>query len=140
MLFLKRANLLGAKSRRFVEHPIPWQTPGEAQLGIRLRSLTAREHGEFEAATLSKKGGLVTERLVEAKRRLIVLTLVDEQGNQILDDTDVAQMESTDARLVNWIYQRALDHLGVSENEVEDLAKNSAKITVDDSASSSPKS
>ena len=136
MKFLNRANLVGAKARRFVEYPVPW----DAGSGIRLRSLTAREHGEFEAATLSKKGGLVTERLVEAKRRLIVLTLVDEQGNQILEDSDVAQMESTDARLVNWIYQRALDHLGVSENEVEDLAKNSGKITVDDSASGSPKS
>ena len=136
MRFLKRKDFVGSenKKRRFTEVACPWN-PSE---GVRLRNLTAGEHGEFEMSQLTKKGGLATQRLVEAKRRLLALTLVDEQGNPELADSDIAEMETTDGGLINWAYSEACKHCRITESEVEDLAKNSVKIEGDSSASGSP--
>jgi hypothetical protein len=138
MTLLKREDFVGAKAskRRFETYPVPFD---EQKRSVRLRSLSAKEHGEYEVANLSKKGGLIRDRLVEAKRALIALTVVDEQGNPILTETDVASMESTDGRLVAFCYAKACEHCGITESEVEDLVKNSGAIGGDSSASDSPK-
>lgn len=136
MRLLKRNDFVGAeaKKRRFVELPCPW----DKAVGIRLRSLTAGEHSEFETSQLTKKGGLATNRLKEAKRRLLALTLVDESGNLEMTDADIAEMEDTDGGLVNWSYSEALKHCRITESEIEDLAKNSVAIGGGDSPSDSP--
>ena len=124
-----------AKQRRFESIPLPW----DSSRGIRLRSLTAKEHSKFEASALTRKGGIATDRLVEMKRRLLALTLVDDDGNLILSESDIAAMEDTDGGLINWAYGEACRHCRITESEVEDLAKNSGAIGGDSSASDSPK-
>lgn len=138
MRLLKRKDFVGAdaKKRRYEDFPCPW----DSSQGVRLRSLTAKEHAEFEASALSKKGGIVQQRLVEMKRRLLALTIVDESNNPELSEDDIAAMEETDGGLVNWAYGEACKHCRISESEVEDLAKNSVAIGSDSSASDSPKS
>lgn len=137
MRLLQRNDLVGAdaKKRRYTEVACPWDTT----TGVRLRNLTAGEHGEFEMSQLTKKGGLATQRLIEAKRRLVSLTVVDEAGNPELSDADIAGMEGTDGGLVNWIYSEACKHCRITESEIEDLAKNSVAIGNEDSVSDSPK-
>jgi len=134
---LTRADLTGtnAKQRRYESIPLPW----DSSSGIRLRSLTAKEHAQFEASALTRKGGINTDALVRMKRRLLALTLVDESGNLILSESDIGAMEDTDGGLVNWAYGEACKHCRISESEVEDLAKNSGAIGSDSSASDSPK-
>jgi hypothetical protein len=138
MRLLKRKDFVGSenKKRRFETIPCPW----DSNTGIRLRNLTAGEHAEFEMSQLTKKGGLATQRLIEAKRRLLALTIVDEQGNPEMSDADIAEMEDTDGGLVNWAYSEACKHCRITESEIEDLAKNSVAIGSGDSASDSPKS
>lgn len=135
MRILKREDFLGsaAKARRYLEVACPWDTT----FGVRLQNLTAREHGEFEAFALSRKGGLVTERLVQMKRRLLAMTLVDESGQTILSDDDVRAMADTDGGLVNWAYAESMRHCRITEAEVEDLAKNSGATGSASSASGS---
>ena len=138
MRLLKRNDFTGAdaKKRRFVEVACPW----DSSVGIRLRSLTAKEHADFEAHALSKKGGIVQDRLVQMKRRLLALTLVNEAGDPELSEDDVRAMQDTDGGLINWAYGEACKHCRITEDEVEDLAKNSGAIGSDSSASDSPKS
>ncbi len=105
---------------------------------MRLRSLTAKEQGQYETTTLSKKGGLVTERLIDAKRRLIIMAVVDAQGNPFLTMHDLASMEDTDGLIINQAYKVCAKHVGIGEDEVEDLVKNSGAIGSEGSASDSP--
>ena len=137
MRLLKRTDFVGsgAKKRRYADFACPWDT----SQGVRLRSLTAKEHAEFEATALSKKGGIVQQRLVEMKRRLLALTIVNEANETELTEDDITAMEDIDGGLVNWAYGEACKHCRISESEVEDLAKNSGAIVSDDSASDSPK-
>ena len=136
--FLKREDFVGVKAskRRFLEEPVPFD---EDERWIRLRSLSAGEHGEFEVGTLTKKGGLVRERLVEAKRKLVSITACDEEGNLYLTVADVAAMETTDGRLIAFAYTQACEHCGITEAEIEDCVKNSVAIGGDSSASDSLK-
>lgn len=139
MKLLGREDFVGAKAckRRFETYPVPFD---ERKRSVRLRSLTAKEHGEYEVANLSKKGGLIRDRLIEAKRALIALTVVDADGNPILTEADVAGMEGTDGRLVAFCYAKACEHCGITESEVEDMVKNSGTIDASSSATGSPKS
>lgn len=137
MRLLKRADFVGpdARKRRYEDFPCPW----DSSIGVRLQSLTAKEHGEFEAYALSRKGGIVESRLIEMKRRLISMTVVDGQNQLEMTDAQVAEMEGTDGGLVNWVNSVALKHCRITESEFEDLAKNSGAIGGDSSASDSPK-
>jgi len=133
---LGREDFVGhrAKSRRYATEQLPW----DSSRGVRLQNLTAKEHAEFEIKALSKKGGLVKEKLVEAKRVLVAMTAVDGAGNRYLTEADVAEMETTDGRLVAFTYGKACEHCGITEAEVEDLVKNSGAIGSDSSTSDSP--
>jgi hypothetical protein len=133
-----REDFLGAKAkaRRYDTVECPWNPDKK----IRLRSLTAKEHGQYETTTLSKKGGLVTDRLIDAKRRLVIMTVVDGAGNPFLQMSDLAEMEDTDGLIINQAYKACAKHVGIGEDEVEDLVKNSVAIGGSDSASDSPKS
>lgn len=137
MRLLKRNDIVGTdgKKRRFESFACPW----DSSQGIRLRSLTAGEHAEFEASSLSKTGGLIAERLKEAKRRLLAMTLVNEAGDLELSLEDIAAMQETDGGLVNWAYGKALEHCRIKESEVEELAKNSVAIGGDSSPTESPR-
>lgn len=132
---LGREDFVGhrAKTRRYETFLLPW----DSKRGVRLQNLTAKEHAEFEIKALSKKGGLVKERLIEAKRSLVAMTAVDGSGNRYLTEADVAEMETTDGRLVAFAYGKACEHCGITEAEVEDLVKNSGAIGSDSSTSDS---
>lgn len=123
---LGRQDFVGhqAKARRYQTFPLPW----DSTRAVRLQSITAKEHAEFEIKALSKKGGLVKDRLIEAKRHLVAMTAVDGSGNTYLTEDDVAAMETTDGRLVAFTYGKACEHCGITESEVEDLVKNSGAI------------
>ncbi len=131
-----REDFLGAKakSRRFDTVECPWNPAKK----MRLRSLTAKEVSQYETTTLSTKGKLVTDRLIDAKRRLVILTVVDGQGNPFLSMSDLASMEDTDGLIINSAYKACSAHVGIGEDEVEDLVKNSGAIGGGDSASDSP--
>lgn len=122
-----------AKARRFDTVECPWNSAKK----IKLRSITAKEHATYETTTLSRKGGLVTERLLDAKRRLVILTVVDQSGNPFLQMSDLAEMEDTDGLIINAAYRACAKHCGIGEDEVEDLVKNSGAIGGGDSASDS---
>jgi hypothetical protein len=131
-----REDFLGAKAkaRRFDLVECPWNPDKK----MRLRSLTAKEIGQYETTTLNtKKGGLVTDRLIDAKRRLLIMTAVDGSGNPFLTMSDLTSMEDTDGMIINQAYKACAKHVGISEDEVEDLVKNSGAIGGGDSASDS---
>jgi hypothetical protein len=79
--------------RRYEELTIP--TSG---LRVRIRSLTERELSRYQSATIASTGtGLKRSKLEDASRRLIVLCLVDGEGNPLLRDRDVARLAEWDS-------------------------------------------
>lgn len=106
---------------------------------VRIRSLTELELSRYQAAVISSSGqGVIKDRLVDANCRLLVLCLVDGEGNQMLTNKHLGQLLRWDGADTAYLYQETAKHVGVNSRDLDDLAKNSAAIDVEDSPSSSP--
>jgi hypothetical protein len=97
---------------------------------LRIRSLTERELSAYQTTTVAASGGPRRERLNDAARRMIVLCVVDTDGNRLMTDQHIAKLADWDAADTNHLYQECAKHVGVSQVDVEDLVKNSEAITV----------
>lgn len=121
-----RDELFSLTSRRYLQFPLPFSGKN-----VRIRSLLETEKEGYEAAMLSTKGGLSLAALKEARRRLIVLTLVDATGNQILTDADTPKLKTLDGGDLAAIYDAAMQHCGFKQDEIEALIKNSGNVRAD---------
>lgn len=108
---------------------------------VRIQSLTEREMSRYQAVVLSKRGNLGAynfERLMDANRRLIVASIVDQAGNRILNESHLTKLAEWDAADTQHLYNECAAHCGISREDIEGLVKKSEAITVDDSPSGSP--
>lgn len=102
---------------------------------VRLRNLDEHEKSTYETETLlpDRKGQLRAKAIERARRKLIALTVVDVKGNLEFVNADLAEMEKMDGAVTTKIYSAAQEHCGFSENDIEDLAKNSEATPADSS-------
>ena len=113
-----REMLLAAPKRRFTEVTIPdWGT-------FRLRSLTELERSRFEASIRDKTGKVSNNKLIDLKCRMIVLCVVDANGDPILGNGDIDQLRNQDSRNTNLLVEAIQRHCGISDTDLEDLEKN----------------
>ena len=92
---------------------------------VRIRSLTELERSRFEASIRDKTGQVSSSRMVDLKCRLIVLCVVDAEGNQILQDADISALREQDSKLTNDLVEKIQAHCGYSNADLGDLEKNS---------------
>ena len=93
---------------------------------VRIRSLTERERSNYEAEMLDSKGNSKLSKLVQARRRLIALTVVDAGGELLLNQPgDVKALEEQDGKITDVIFDQSMQHCGIKENDIEVLVKNS---------------
>ena len=127
MTLTTRGELLGLTKRRYKTIEIP-----ELELTFRIHSLTAREKSEYETALLTKTGRSVSrERLTDASRRLMVLCLVDDNGDRLLEPADVGTLSQLDAIVASKIYDECQSHCGFGDDDIEEIVKNSERVHVD---------
>jgi len=118
-----RRTLLRPMKRRFKTLSLP----GGAV--VRIRNLNEREKSEFEAAILTSKGEPSRARIADLNRRLIVITLVDDNGNLLLQPDDVTALEELDGAVTASLVEEIRDWCGFREGDIEGLVKNSEEIT-----------
>ena len=117
-MFLTRDQLLKPADRRFLD--VQLSNGSQA----RLRSISERERSEYEAGLLDAKGGFKKDRLLSARRRLVCLTLVDEQNATLFTVAEEGKLADQDGRLMEELYQAA-SHCGIKDSDVEAIVKNS---------------
>lgn len=127
-MYADKSALTGSTKRRFRDVTIP-----ETGDTFRLRSLSDRERSKYETDTLTKSGKVNTHRVEDSKRRLLVLTLVDAEGNRLFRDNETDQLADVDGLLIGRLFDAAREHCGFEEGDVEELAKNSVEIDAGDS-------
>lgn len=119
-----REALLGLTKRRFLEVQC-------GEMTFRLQSLTEAEKSRFEKAILTSKGSIKDD----ARRRLLIATLVDGDGNRLLTDADMRQLSELDGKVSQKLAAAAMEHTGFTESDMDDLEKNSDNIHEDSSYS-----
>lgn len=111
-------------------------------LTVRIQSLTDRELSKYQSEVLASggRGGITyrRSRIEDSGRRLIILCLVDEDGNRICNETHLQMLEEWDGADTNFLNDECSKHCGISREEIEDLVKKSEAIPASDSATDSP--
>lgn len=103
---------------------------------VRIRSLTDKEYSAYEMAVVNARrrgGGIREERMKDASCRLIVLCLVDANGNQLATKKHVAAIGDWDLADSRYLYDACVEHCGINSDDMETLVKNSGR-TIDDSS------
>jgi hypothetical protein len=117
--FATRDAILARKPRRVKTVDVPgWGK-------FRIRSLTELERSRFEATIRDKNGQVSSSKMIDLKCRLIVLCVVDENGDPLLQNSDIEELRQQDSKLTNALVEEIQSHCGYSDADLEDLEKNS---------------
>jgi hypothetical protein len=126
MAILTKAQILAAEdlTTELVEVP---EWGGE----VLVRSLTGQARDQYEADFLlidtSKGKPSYDMDLENARARLVALSVVDEAGRLLFDDDDVRELGTKSALALDRVYATAKRISGLSDEDVEELRKNSKR-------------
>lgn len=105
-MYLTKESLFKKTERRYVDVPLPG---GEV---ARLQSLTELERAEHNASLLKDDGSVDKSKLKNATSQLLVMMLVDENGEQILHDHEVDTLLGVDSLVMEILGDAAREHIG----------------------------
>lgn len=133
MTFLTRDAILNADD-------IPTEVVDVPQWGgqVRVRGLTGTERDQFEESLLDGKGKNRQVRLANFRAKLVSLCVVDEKGQRLFSETDVAALGKKSAAGLSAVSDVAQRLAGLSEEDVEELTTNLSSTPGAASSSSSP--
>lgn len=115
---LKREDILQADDLPFEDVEVP-----EWRGTVRVRAMTASERDRWEAMTyLDSKGNVTTPQDIRAK--LVAFCCVDEEGNRLFTEDDIASLAKKSARAMNRLWAVASRLSAVLGSDIESLAKN----------------
>lgn len=97
---------------------------------VRIRTMTAHERDQFEQEMFTNKGGK-KERMDDIRANLVARTIVDEGGKRMFSDKDIKKLSSKSAAALDIIFDEAQKLNAVSNEDVEEIAKNSEEIQDD---------
>lgn len=119
MAFLTREELLRKRPRRTKIVPLP-------ELGgdVTIKALTEGERSRYEASFIDKEGKPRMSTIEAARRKLIVACAVDQQGNAIFTESDLAALAEQDSAAMSRIYNEARDLSGFTDHDIEELVAN----------------
>ncbi len=133
-MFITRDELLAATSLPEEIVELPELGPGKE---IRVRGLTGKQRDSWEASLIRYKGNDRQINAQNARARLVAMSAVDGSGQKMFTSADVEALGQLSAKMLQRIYEAALRVSGVTDQDVEELTKNSDDGPSADSGSDS---
>jgi hypothetical protein len=103
---------------------------------VTVRTLMAYEKDAWEESLADSKGKKVKIDMSNLRAKLCALTIVDDKGKCIFSEHDVVALGRKGAKAIGRVYDVAASLNGISEEDAEELVKNSGAIQSDDSSTS----
>src|SRR5690606_35415422 len=129
---LKREEILKIDDIKTEEELVPeWGARG----GVLVRGLNGAERDRFEGSILHQSGKKTKVNMQNARARLVQMSTVDEDGKLIFSAADVLALGSKNAAALDRIFDVASRLSGISEDDMEELVKNSEAILSESSTS-----
>ena len=100
-----------------------------------VRSLTGAERDAFEDSVVRQRGKTRELNLRNQGARLVSLSLIDESGTRLFSDGDVEALGRKSAAALDRVFAAAQRLSGLTENDIDELAKNSESGQSDSSTS-----
>ena len=130
MALLTRDDILNASDLAREEVDVPeW---GGAVL---VRGLTGRERDAYESSIVHPNGRVMKYTLTNMRARLVALSVIDEAGARLFSDSDIEMLGRKSAAALQRVFEVAQRLSGLSEQDMDELAKNSESGPSDDSGS-----
>lgn len=130
MPLLTKEQILGADDLPYEDVPVP-----EWGGTVRVRTLSGMERDAFEGAITEQRGRNVRIKPENVRARLVALSVVDEEGQPLFRLSDIKQLGAKSARALDRVWDVARRLSGISNEDVEELAKNSPNGQSDASTS-----
>ena len=116
-MVMDRDGILQSEDRQFEVVDVPEWGPG-AQ--VRVSSLSGSERDTFEQSITVRRGMEVSVNLVNARAKLCVLTMVDDNGDRLFADEDVFELGKKNATALNRVFEVAQRLSGLTEDDVKE--------------------
>jgi hypothetical protein len=97
---------------------------------VRVQGLNGEQWDEFEQSLVIGKGRGARVNIKTAMARLCAMCMVDDKGGRLFSDADVDALNTKSAAALNRIYKVASRLCGHTEEDIEDIVKNS-EVTSD---------
>lgn len=94
---------------------------------VTVRGMTANERNKFDKQFQTKTGKTNRATMDEIRQRLVVWACVDESGAPLFTQEDVASIGAQSAAVVERIVNVAQRLCGMSDTDIEGMAKNSGE-------------
>ena len=120
MPLLTRAQILAAEDieSEIVEVP-------EWGGSVRVRGLTGTQRDRFEQSIVIQQGKKSRMNMDNIRAKLCAMTMVDEDGGRLFSDRDTEELGAKSAAALDRVFAVAQRLSGISEDDLEELEKNS---------------
>jgi len=92
---------------------------------VYVRGISSGERDGYEQSVMQLRGDKLVPKLSNARAKLIVLALSDEEGARLFSDADVTKLGEMPAKASQRIFDKARELAGLSEEDVSELEGNS---------------
>jgi len=116
MVILTKNDILKADDTQTVTVSVP-EWGGD----VIISSMTGFARDQFEASLVGKNGG---QNISNIRAKLAAATIVDEKGNLMFSEKDLAKLGSKSAAALDRVFEAAQKLNRITEQDVEDLAGN----------------
>lgn len=131
MALLGRNQILDAKDLLTEDVPVP-EWGGE----VRVRMLTGEERDAYEASMVElKKDGSAKANRDNVRARLLILCIVNEQGEQMFNRADIKLLGRKSAKALERVIEKVNELNGITEKDIEELAEGFDSAPSEDSTS-----
>lgn len=91
---------------------------------VLVRGMTGVERDAFEGSLVKGKGKNTTVNMDNIRAKLVASSIVDQDGQRLFTDQDVQALGKKSAAALDRVFAVAQELSGISQSDVEDLAKN----------------
>ena len=102
---------------------------------VLVRGLTGKERDQFEASIIVGRGKKRDINMRQMRAKLAAHSMVDEQGNLLFSASDVEALSNKSSAALERVFAAAQKLSGLSDADMEELAKNSGSDQSGDSGS-----
>lgn len=128
--YLSHDEILNAQDEQFEDVSVP-EWGGE----LRVKGLSGTERDALEASMIQGKGKKRDINLANLRAKLVAHSVVDENGERVFEDADIAALGKKSAAALQRAFEVAQRLSGLSQEDVEELTKNSETVQSEDSGS-----
>lgn len=133
--YLSREDILAVQDIQREEVPVPEWKIKNVDL-VLVQGLSGKERDELEASMIVGKGKNANVNLKNLRAKVVARSIVGEDGKRIFTDADIPALSEKSAIALNRVYEVAQRLSGITQEDVEELTKNSETALSEDSGSS----